>query len=64
MSEFINPTGPYAGNVINLKSPENVSYWMQKWGITLEQLKKAVAYVGGKEARVADYLRAKGIIRF
>ncbi len=42
----------------------DVSYWISKWGITREQLQTAVDRVGGKEARVSDYLRAKGIIRF
>ena len=44
--------------------PDDVNYWMSKWQVTREQLLHAVDLVGGKEARVAAYLRSKGIIRF
>ncbi|MEO6131001.1 MAG: DUF3606 domain-containing protein [Saprospiraceae bacterium] len=64
MPEIINPNASPALTTVNLNIPSNVNYWMSKWGVTFEQLKKAVDYVGGKEARVADYLRSKGIIRF
>ena len=64
MSENLIPTGARARNVVNMNIAEDVAYWTSKWGVTVEQLKAAVDYVGGKEARVADYLRAKGIIRF
>ncbi len=50
--------------MINMNISEDVSYWISKWNITREQLQTAVDRVGGKETRVADYLRAKGIIRF
>ena len=50
--------------MINMNISEDVSYWISKWNITREQLQNAVDRVGGKETRVSDYLRAKGIIRF
>ena len=50
--------------MVNMNISEDVSYWLAKWQITREQLQNAVDRVGGKEARVSDYLRAKGIIRF
>lgn len=64
MSDNPIPTGGLTRKVVNMNIAEEVSYWTTKWGITTEQLQTAVNYVGGKEARVADYLRAKGIIRF
>ena len=64
MSENINPTGARARSAVNMNSPEDVKFWVTKWGITKEQLQTAVDHVGGKEARIADYLRSKGIIRF
>ncbi len=64
MSEDINTSGGVTRKMVNLNISEDVTYWVSKWGITREQLQKAVERVGGKEARVADYLRAKGIIRF
>ena len=64
MSDKIIPTGARARNVVNINLAEDVTYWTRKWGITAEQLQKAVERTGPKEARVADYLRAKGIIRF
>ena len=64
MTEDIKPTGARARNVINMNVAEDVTYWTSKWAITPEQLKNAVDRVGFKETRVADYLRAKGMIRF
>ena len=64
MSDQINPTGARARKEVNLNIAEDVSYWTRKWGITTEQLQKAVERTGPKETRIADYLRAKGIIRF
>jgi len=64
MTENINQSGGLTRKVVNMNISEDVSYWISKWGITREQLQKAVDRVGGKEARVSDYLRAKGIIRF
>ena len=64
MSENIDPTGAIARKAINMNISEDVTYWTSKWNITREQLQKAVDRVGGKETRVVDYLRAKGIIRF
>ena len=64
MSENINQTGAVTRKMVNMNISEDVSYWLAKWGITREQLQNAVDRVGGKEARVSDYLRAKGIIRF
>jgi hypothetical protein len=64
MSDDIIPSGGLTRKVVNMNIADDVAYWTTKWGITREQLQKAVDYVGGKEARVADYLRAKGIIRF
>lgn len=57
-------SGAITRKVINMNIPEDVNYWLSKWRISREQLQKAVDLVGGKEARVADYLRSKGIIRF
>ena len=64
MSENINQTGAINRKMVNMNISEDVSYWLAKWQITREQLQNAVDRVGGKEARVSDYLRAKGIIRF
>ena len=64
MSENIDQTGGVDRKMINMKNATEVSYWVSKFGITREQLQTAVDRVGGKEARIADYLRAKGIIRF
>lgn len=64
MSENIDQTGAVARKVVNMNLADDVSYWTRKWGITSEQLQNAVDRVGGKEARISDYLRAKGIIRF
>lgn len=64
MSENIIPTGARARNAVNMNIAEDVSYWTQKWGITVDQLKIAVDRVGNKETRISDYLRSKGIIRF
>jgi Protein of unknown function (DUF3606) len=64
MSENINQTGAVTRKMVNMNISEDVSFWLAKWGITREQLQNAVDRVGGKETRVSDYLRAKGIIRF
>jgi hypothetical protein len=64
MSDNETVSGARTRKVINMNIPEDVSYWTSKWRITVEQLQTAVSYVGGKEARVSDYLRSKGIIRF
>ncbi len=64
MSENLNTSGALTRKVVNMNNAEDVAYWSSKYNITREQLQKAVDYVGGKESRVVDYLRAKGIIRF
>lgn len=64
MSENLNPTGAIARKAVNMNLADDVTYWTTKWGITREQLQTAVDYVGTRETRIADYLRAKGIIRF
>jgi hypothetical protein len=64
MSENLVPTGGLARKVVNMNSAEEVSYWISKFNVTREQLQNAVDRVGGKETRVLDYLRAKGIVRF
>lgn len=64
MSENINTSGGITRKMINMNITEDVSYWISKWNISREQLQNAVDRVGGKETRVSDYLRAKGIIRF
>ena len=64
MSEQPNTSGGVTRKVVNMNIPDEVAYWTSKWRITREQLQHAVDLVGGKEARVADYLRSKGIIRF
>ena len=64
MSENINTSGGVTRKMINMNISEDVSYWISKWNITREQLQNAVDRVGGKETRVSDSLRAKGIIRF
>ena len=64
MTDQPNTSGGVTRKVVNMNMPDDVLYWTRKWRITREQLQSAVDLVGGKEARVADYLRAKGIIRF
>ena len=64
MSENILPTGARARRVINMNEPDDINYWVKKFGITREQLRTAVDAVGGKETKVLDYLRWKGIVRF
>jgi len=64
MSDNPIPSGGITRKVINMNLPDDVSYWTSKWQITREQLLHAVELVGGKESRVADYLRFKGLIRF
>ncbi len=64
MSENINQSNAIDRKMLNMNIPSDVAYWMAKWGVTREQLQNAVDRVGGKEGRIADYLRSKGIIRF
>ena len=64
MSENILPTGARARRVINMNEPDDVTYWAKKFGVSREQLKTAVEAVGGRETKVLDYLRWKGIVRF
>jgi hypothetical protein len=64
MSDNPKASGAITRKVVNMNIPEDVTYWTSKWRITREQLQHAVDLVGGKEARVVDYLRSKGIVRF
>lgn len=41
---------------INLNEPHEVKYWTQKWGVSIEQLKMAVAKAGSSSAAVAKVL--------
>jgi hypothetical protein len=64
MSDNPIPSGAQARKMVNMNISEDVRYWTSKYDVTREQLQNAVDRVGGKEARVVDYLRSKGIIRF
>ena len=64
MTDQPNTSGGVTRKVVNMNMPDDVLYWTRKWSITKEQLQSAVDLVGGKEARIADYLRFKGYIRF
>lgn len=64
MTDDPKVTGGQARRMINMNLQDDVAYWTRMWNISREQLQGAVDVVGGKEARIADYLRAKGIIRF
>jgi len=44
---------------IDLADPEAVAYWCQRFGVTTEQLKEAVANVGPSAARVERELRRR-----
>jgi len=41
---------------ISLSEPHEVKYWTQKWSVTEEELKRAVARVGNSAAAVAKQL--------
>jgi hypothetical protein len=41
---------------INLNEAHEVKYWTQKWSVTAEELKRAVARVGTSAAAVAKQL--------
>jgi hypothetical protein len=41
---------------ININEPHEVKYWTQKWGVTPEQLKMAIAKAGTSSAAVAKQL--------
>jgi len=44
---------------IDLTDPEAVAYWSQRFGVTTDQLKEAVANVGPSAARVERELRRR-----
>jgi Protein of unknown function (DUF3606) len=44
---------------INLADPVAIAYWCQRFGVTIEQLKEAVANVGNSAARVERELRRR-----
>jgi hypothetical protein len=51
-------SAPHDPTQINL-DPVAVAFWCQRFGVTIEQLKEAVANVGNSAARVERELRRR-----
>lgn len=51
-----NPTAkPHHGS-IDVGDPQSLAYWSQHWGITSNQLRRAIRQVGTDVAELAAYL--------
>ena len=52
-------TGGQDRKLINLSEDYEVSDWAAKFGVTVEELKKAVGAVGNEASKVEAYLKKK-----
>lgn len=56
MADDLTRRRPEDPTKINVHEKWEVEYWCKKWGITPEQLKKAVDTVGVQTKKVAEHL--------
>ena len=59
MADDLSRTGGQDRKRINLQQDFEVRDWSAKFGVTPEELKKAVAAVGSEAAKVEAYLRGR-----
>jgi hypothetical protein len=56
MADDLKNRGPQDRSRINMSEDWEVQWWTQKFGVTVEQLKKAVSAVGSSAEAVAKKL--------
>ncbi|MDM0001187.1 DUF3606 domain-containing protein [Variovorax sp. J22P240] len=59
MADDLDNRGPEDRSRINVNEPHEVRYWMQRFDVTEEDLRKAVAEVGVAVDRIAEQLGKK-----
>lgn len=59
MSDDLNNPGPEDGKLISLTEEHELDYWTKKFGITCDELRKAVESVGHSARKVSEYLSAR-----
>jgi hypothetical protein len=59
MADDLKNRGSQDRSRVNVHEEHEVRYWTEKWGITKEKLKDAVAKVGVSVAAVAKHLGKK-----
>ena len=52
-------TQPQDARRVNVQQPHELRYWSEKFGVSAETLREAVAQVGPMVEDVADYLGAE-----
>jgi hypothetical protein len=56
MSDDLNKKGPQDASRVNVHEEWELKYWSEKFGVSKDQLKKAVAAVGTSANAVKNYL--------
>ena len=56
MSDNLTIKEPADGNRVNIHEPYEVNYWCKKWGVSKDQLVRAVKAVGTSKSAVARHL--------
>ncbi|RYD98985.1 MAG: DUF3606 domain-containing protein [Sphingobacteriales bacterium] len=59
MSDDLNKKGSQDSSRINTNEPHEVSYWASKFGVTKQELKRAIDKVGSSAASVEKELNNK-----
>ena len=57
MADDLSKTGPRDDTRINTDQDHEMSYWSDKFGVSRDQLRSAVAKVGPMVKNVRDHLR-------
>jgi hypothetical protein len=57
MADDVSKTGKADDTRINIEQDHEVKYWSEKFGVSRDQLKSAVAKVGAMVKNVRDHLQ-------
>ena len=57
MPDDLDRIAPEDPRTISTQEHE-LEYWSRKWGVTKDALRRAIAAVGNRVGRVAEYLRS------
>ncbi|TXH35327.1 MAG: DUF3606 domain-containing protein [Rhodospirillaceae bacterium] len=56
MADDKSKRAPEDGRTVNMNEDYEVRYWTEKWGVSKEELERAVSKVGSRTDAIARYL--------
>lgn len=59
MSDVLKNREPADRSHVNVNEPAELKYWCRKFGCTEQQLRQAIATVGGSAAKITQHFKSK-----